>query len=193
MSLKSAVFAFKMPTWPDPKTAYTLWLVGSATIGPAMLLCVACPVVRRPAPVIASPTRFHVKPSSSERCTRISAELPASWYEMYLRSVRSDPRSVVTRKVDNLRRATADVEIRCSSTRTGDRRNRDQGFLKRLVHRNDKRSSMHRAGRAHVHICITASENDSKARLSQCVVYCTLEVRRKAKIAGLQLRAARGQ
>jgi hypothetical protein len=52
---------------------------------------------------------------------------------------------------------------------------------------------MHRAGRAHVHICITASENDSKARLSQCVVYCTLEVRRKAKIAGLQLRAARGQ
>ena len=108
---------------------------------------------------------------------------------MYLRSVRSDPRSVVTRKVDNLRRATADVEIRCSSTRTGDRRNRDQGFLKRLVHRNDKRSSMHRAGRAHVHICITATENDSETGFSQCAVYRTLEVRRGAKIAGPQLRA----
>lgn len=41
MSLKSCAFAFKMPTCPDTKTAYTLWLVGSATIGPAMLLNVA--------------------------------------------------------------------------------------------------------------------------------------------------------
>src|SRR5438034_7899388 len=63
---------------PEAKIEYTLWLTGSATTGPAVLLNVALPVVG-PAPVIASPTRVQVKPSSSERCTRISDEFFESW------------------------------------------------------------------------------------------------------------------
>ena len=78
MLLKSVVLALRMPTSPEAKIEYTLWLTGSATIGPAVLLNVALPVVG-PAPVIASPTRVQVKPSSSERCTRISDEFFESW------------------------------------------------------------------------------------------------------------------
>src|SRR5206468_2148090 len=52
MLLKSVVLALRMPTSPEAKIEYTLWLTGSATTGPAVLLNVALPVVG-PASVIA--------------------------------------------------------------------------------------------------------------------------------------------
>jgi hypothetical protein len=40
------VLALRMPTSPEAKTRYTLWLTGSATIGLAMLLNVSAILVR---------------------------------------------------------------------------------------------------------------------------------------------------
>src|SRR6266702_6808994 len=54
--------------------------VGSATIGPWVLLNVASPVAA-PCPGIGLPTRCQVAPSSVERWTRINELLPESWYE----------------------------------------------------------------------------------------------------------------
>src|SRR6266540_640707 len=65
MLLKSAVVPFWTLGWPAAKTWYTL-PVGSATIGPAVLLNVASPVTL-PWPGIGLATCVHVWPSSVER------------------------------------------------------------------------------------------------------------------------------
>src|ERR1051326_124352 len=54
---------------------------GSATMGPFSLSKVD-PLVVDPPPVIGSPTRFQVKPSSSERWTCTVVLEPESWYEI---------------------------------------------------------------------------------------------------------------
>src|SRR5262249_1263207 len=78
MLLKSVVLALRMPASPEAKTEYTLWLTGSATIGPLMLLNVPLPVVGPPPPVVLL-TAVDVRPALAERCTRIRAEAFEPW------------------------------------------------------------------------------------------------------------------
>src|SRR6266545_3497111 len=81
MLLKSAVVPFWTLGWPAAKTWYTL-PVGSATIGPAVLLNVASPVTL-PWPGIGLATCVHVWPSSVERQTLIRLLFPESWYDTH--------------------------------------------------------------------------------------------------------------